>query len=145
MALRELVDRPRDLYELDVVTSRDEPSDHPLDSMGYDEWLQTEFDHPSIDRDGSRVVAAGDRLVAWALIGTDGEGRAVNSFTGTHPDYRGRGLARLAKLAVAAWARDRGVRVIFTGNDDSNAPMLAINNRLGYRPVAELHYLVGTL
>jgi RimJ/RimL family protein N-acetyltransferase len=99
-----------------------------------------------MDRDGSRVVVGpGDRLVAWALIGSDGEGRAVNSFTGTHPDFRGRGLARLAKLAVAAWARDEGLRVIFTGNDDSNAPMLAINERMGYEPVAELRYLVRTL
>jgi RimJ/RimL family protein N-acetyltransferase len=144
-ALREVVDRPRDLYELDVVTSADEPSDYPVDAMDYDEWLQRTYEHPSIDRDGSRVVCAGDRLVAWALIGTDGEGRAVNSFTGTHPDFRGRALARLAKLAVAAWARDRGIHVIFTGNDEANAPMLAINDRMGYRPVAELHYLVRWL
>ena len=145
VAFREVVGRPRDLYELDVVTVRDEPSDYPIDAIDYDEWLRTLFEHPSIDRDGSRVVAAGDRLVAWALIGTDGEGRAVNSFTGTHPDFRGRGLARLGKLAVAAWARDQGVRVIFTGNDESNAPMLAINERMGYCPVAQVHYLVRTL
>jgi hypothetical protein len=34
---------------------------------------------------------------------------------------------------------------MFTGNDQSNAPMLAVNDRIGYRPVAELHYLVRTL
>jgi GNAT superfamily N-acetyltransferase len=143
--LSDVFDRPRDLFELDVATSRDEPSDYPIDAMGYDDWLRTSYEHPAVDRDGSRVVVAGDRLVAWALIGTDGSGRAANEFTGTHPEFRGRGLARLAKLAATAWARDNGVSVIYTGNDAANAPMLAINRRLGYRPLAELHYLVRPL
>ena len=145
VALREVVDRPRDLYELDVATSRDEPSDYPIDAITYDDWLRTTYEHPLFDRDGSRVVAFGEGLVAWALIGTDGRGRGVNAFTGTRPEFRGRALARLAKLAVAAWALDNGVDVLYTGNDAANAAMLAINERLGYRPVAELHYLVRTL
>jgi GNAT superfamily N-acetyltransferase len=145
VALREVFDRPRDLFDLDVATSRDEPSDYPIDAMEYDEWLRSTYEHPGPSHEGSRVVVAGDRLVAWALISTDGAGRGVNEFTGTLPEFRGRGLARLAKLAVAAWARDNGVEVIYTGNDAVNAPMLAINGRLGYRPAGELHYLVRTL
>ena len=128
-----------------MVTSRDEPSDYPIDAMDFDEWLETTYEHPTIDRDGSRVVVAGDRLVAWALVGTDGSGRGVNEFTGTRPELRGRGLARLAKLAVAAWARDSGVDVLYTGNDAANEAMLAINRRLGYRPAGEAHYLVRVL
>ena len=145
VALREVLDRPRDLYELDVAASADEPSDYALDSMGYEDWLRTTYEHPGIDRDGSRVVLAGGRLAAWALIGSDGDGRAVNDFTATHPDFRGRGLARLAKLSATAWAREAGARVVYTGNDATNAPMLAINRRLGYERVAELHYLVRAL
>ena len=145
VALGDVVDRPRDLYELDVATSRDEPSEYPIDAMTYEDWLQTTYEHPLFDRDGSRVVIFGDSLVAWALIGTDGNGRGLNAFTGTRPEFRGRRLARLAKLAVAAWARDNGVDVLYTGNDATNAAMLAINERLGYRPVVDLHYLVRTL
>ncbi|MFD0786750.1 GNAT family N-acetyltransferase, partial [Micromonospora azadirachtae] len=29
-----------------------------------------------------------------------------------------------------------GVRLAYTSNDEANAPMLAVNARLGYRPVA---------
>jgi GNAT superfamily N-acetyltransferase len=145
LAVRDVLDRPRDLYELDAVTSLDEPSDFPIDTMDYDNWLRRTYLHPALRGEGSRVVVGGDRLVAWALIDTDGERRAANEFTGTHPEFRGRGLARLVKLAVAAWARDDGVETLFTGNDAANAPMLAINERMGYRRVAELHYLVRTL
>ena len=125
-----------------MVTSRDEPSDYPIDAMSYDDWLRTSYEHPTLDHDGSRVVLTPDgRLVAWALLGTDGAGRGLNEFTATRPEYRGRRLARLAKLAVAAWARDNGIDVLYTGNDAVNAPMLAINRRLGYRPTGERHYL----
>jgi GNAT superfamily N-acetyltransferase len=144
VALRDVLDRPRDLFDLDVATSRDEPSDYPIDAIDYDNWLRTTYEHPGLDRDGSCVVVDGDRLVAWALISTDGDGRAVNEFTATRRELRGRGLARLAKLAVSAWARDNGVDVVFTGNDATNEPMLAINRRLGYRPAGEVHYLVRT-
>ena len=143
--LGDVFDRPQDLYQLDVATSADEPSDYPIDAMAYDEWLRTTYEHPGIDRDLSRVVLAGRPLVAWALIGTDGAGRGVNNFTGTRPEYRGRGLGRLVKLAAAQAAREAGVEVLYTGNDATNAPMLAINERMGYRPIAKLHYLVRTL
>ena len=66
-----------------------------------DEWLRTTYAHPGLSHDGSRVVVASELLVSWSLIGVDGQGRAMNEFTGTRPEYRGRGLARLAKVAVA--------------------------------------------
>jgi RimJ/RimL family protein N-acetyltransferase len=55
-------------------------------------------------------------------------------FTGTLRAYRGRGLALAVKLASIAWAREHGVTSMQTNNDETNAPMLAINRRLGYRP-----------
>jgi RimJ/RimL family protein N-acetyltransferase len=55
-------------------------------------------------------------------------------FTGTMPGYRGRGLALAVKLGSIHWAAERGVTSMVTRNDDVNAPMLAINRRLGYRP-----------
>jgi RimJ/RimL family protein N-acetyltransferase len=62
--------------------------------------------------------------------------RAGNGFTGTLRAYRGRGLARLAKLASIAWAAEQAIDSIVTENDETNAPMLAVNTSLGYRPFA---------
>ena len=62
--------------------------------------------------------------------------------TGTRRDHRRRGLARLAKLATIAWAREQGYPAIVTGCDQDNAGMLQLNKGLGYRTVAiETEYL----
>jgi hypothetical protein len=37
------------------------------------------------------------------------------------------------------------VTVAYTSNDESNAPMLAVNARLGYQPVAAQWSCLGTL
>jgi RimJ/RimL family protein N-acetyltransferase len=62
--------------------------------------------------------------------------------TATVPEHRGRGLARLAKITAL---RRAGARFAYTGNDESNLPMLAVNTRLGYRPVATQWSCVATL
>jgi GNAT superfamily N-acetyltransferase len=56
--------------------------------------------------------------------------------TGTRADLRRRGLARLAKLATIAWARENGYDAILTATDGTNAGMLGLNESLGYRQVA---------
>ena len=55
--------------------------------------------------------------------------------TGTLRDYRGRGLALLAKRATLVNAAGRGVELVSTENDEPNGPMFMVNEKLGYRPV----------
>ena len=55
---------------------------------------------PSLDRDGSFVVLHGERPVSIALLEVDREHkRATNEMTATLPEFRRRGLMRLAKAA----------------------------------------------
>ena len=54
--------------------------------------------------------------------------------TGTLRDYRGRGLALLVKRATLVNAARRGVEFVSTENDETNGPMLRVNEKLGYRP-----------
>jgi GNAT superfamily N-acetyltransferase len=54
------------------------------------------------------------------------------AFTGTHPGYRGRGIARAVKLQTLAQAAELGIPEVRTDNDSENAPMLHINATLGY-------------
>jgi RimJ/RimL family protein N-acetyltransferase len=57
--------------------------------------------------------------------------------TATLPEFRRRGLALAVKLAAARWAQANGFERILTENDAENTGMLAVNQRLGYRPLYE--------
>jgi GNAT superfamily N-acetyltransferase len=148
LPLRELLGRPRDLHALYAEADADIPSDDEPGEFPYEEWLEETLRTPLLDRDGSFTVLFGNRPVsfAWLLVDREG-GRAEHELTGTLREFRGQGLARLAKLAGIRWARENGIRTLLTGNDSANAPMLRINERLGYRPTierTEVAKLVGT-
>jgi RimJ/RimL family protein N-acetyltransferase len=69
----------------------------------------------------------------------------MSTGTGTRRAYRGRGLAKIAKSTAFRAARDAGFTAGFTGNDEVNKPMLAINDWLGYRPIGSERSAVKTL
>ena len=133
--LRELLDRRHDLHALYGAAEDDIPSDDPRAPLAFEEWEPETLGSPLLDPDGSITVLAGERPVSFAWLIVDREhGVAEHELTGTLPELRGRGLARLAKLAAIRWARDNGVTCLLTANDASNAPMLRVNERLGYQP-----------
>lgn len=138
--LRELLDRPEALHATYLEAAKDMPTDDPHADIDFEEWRTDTLGNPLLDADGSINVVEGDRPVAftWLLVDREG-GRGMHELTGTLRSHRGRGLARLAKLAAVRWCREQGVHTLLTGNDAENAPMLAINDRLGYRPTV-LHY-----
>jgi GNAT superfamily N-acetyltransferase len=132
--LVDLADRLRELHALAMAAHADDPAD-PLDSeQSFEDWLRDDLGVPDLDFHGSVVAVVDGRLAALAFVASDGSARAENEFTGTHPDFRGRGLATLVKLSTLHWAHARGIKEIWTGNDSENAPMLAINHKLGYEP-----------
>jgi RimJ/RimL family protein N-acetyltransferase len=133
--LRDLRDRTRELHALWEEAAKDIPSDDEHGDIDFDEWQRETMGNPLLDLDASMTVLDGERPVAfaWLLIDREG-GRGEHDLTGTLRAYRGRGLARLAKLAGIRWCRENDIRTLLTGNDAENAPMLAVNDRLGYRP-----------
>ncbi|GGR72772.1 GNAT family N-acetyltransferase [Deinococcus seoulensis] len=67
---------------------------------------------------------------------------AYNELTALHPQARGRGLALPLKLQVIERARREGFTTMRTNNHSLNAPMLAVNRRLGFAQQAgrfEMH------
>ena len=134
--LASLADRLEDVCELDLLAMQDEPSSVEPQRIPFEEWLAMQWNAPNGDHDGGTAVLEGDRLVALAFFDVDlARGRAANGFAATHPDYRGRGLATLAKTRSLRWAAAHGIRRVTTENDETNAPMRAVNRRLGYEPV----------
>jgi len=127
---------PRLVYEVDVETSLDIPQTEQIDHIPYDEWLGHVLEHPLFQAEGSFCAMVDGIPAATSFLSADLEsGRGVNMYTGTLRAYRGRGLGRAAKLAATHWAAAHGITQIVTTNDERNAPMLAINRRLGYEPI----------
>lgn len=134
--LGEVRGRVHDFYEIWAAAVRDMPSEHPETELDFESWKHDQFKQPDLSDEGSFVALAGERPVSLAFLLVDPERRlAYNQMTATLPEYRRRGLAHLIKLSAARWAADAGIERLLTENDEDNAGMLAINERLGYRPL----------
>lgn len=101
--------------------------------MPLQEFLATQWRTPVHRPDLGRAVVEGGAVLAYSQVDV-ADDRAWNAMTGCLPDHRGRGLARLAKHRALNALACAGVTVCSTGNDEQNRPMLAVNDRLGYRP-----------
>lgn len=132
----DFADDPRPLYEADAEASADEPSDTPADAMTYERWLGHTWRDPRVDHELTFAAVVGGEVAAFSLAETDGHARYSSGMTGTRRAFRGRGLAKLAKHESLRRAQAAGYTDAYTGNDTENAPMLAVNRWLGYRPAA---------
>jgi GNAT superfamily N-acetyltransferase len=129
-----VADRLDELHAVYAAASVDIPADNPEDDLRLDEFESHVLGDPELTPDGSYVVLAEGRPAALAFLLVNREAAAAyNEMTGTLPQFRGRGLARLAKLATVRWARAQGIRELVTENDYENAAMRGLNKSLGYR------------
>ncbi|GLZ81284.1 N-acetyltransferase [Actinorhabdospora filicis] len=119
-------------YEMELATVNDVPGDDPWKVPPFEEWVK-DFDEPRFDKDASILLVEDGRAIALAYLDR-GDVRVWSGYTAVHPDARGRGLGRLAKLVALNRAKASGATTAFTNNDATNAPMLAVNVGLGYRP-----------
>jgi GNAT superfamily N-acetyltransferase len=104
------------------------------------------FQERVMDTPGAFTLVARDEdvLVGLAIVVPTGEDGAWNWLTGVRREHRGRGIARALKVASAVEAQHRGRRWLGTQNNAVNAPMLAVNDALGYRRDAGMLWLRRT-
>lgn len=119
-------------YDLDLATVDDVPGDDPWKIPPFEEWAK-DFDEPRFDKDSSILLIEDGRAIALAYLDR-GDVRVWSAYTAVAPTARGRGLGRLAKLVALHRAKAAGATTAFTNNDSTNAPMLAVNVGMGYRP-----------
>jgi GNAT superfamily N-acetyltransferase len=144
--LGEVRDRVEGLHRVYAAASADVPEYFREDDIRLDEWRRETLEHPQLNDEGSFVVVAGEQPVALAFLEVDEPARiAANEMTGTLPEFRRRGLARLVKLATIRWAAEHGIEAVQTGNSHENPGILALNMDLGYQPVLTETHFVRTL
>lgn len=128
---------PRCIWALHERVGPDDPSGMSV-SPPYDIWYEEQWAFPEHAADLGVAALDGDELVAFTNVFADRERGAIwSGMTGVVPDHRGQGLARLVKAHALRAAREAGMTTAFTANDAANAPMLAVNTWLDYRPCGQ--------
>ena len=123
--------------------------DEPMAVGDLAEFRARDVDRDSIPAEAFFVAvdaATGDVVGYSSLMLTPGSTTtAWYDMTAVLRAWRGRGLALALKRATIGWAIGRGLTALDTGNDVDNAPMRAVNARLGFRPLPDLLTLRGPL
>ncbi len=132
----DFADDPRALFEADAEVTADEPGDIAAELDDYEDWLTNVWRHPAFDQGLTSVALVDGRVAAFSAATTDGERTYLSAMTGTLREFRGRGLAKLAKNDSLHRARAAGYTDAYTSNDTGNGPMLAVNQWFGYQVCA---------
>jgi GNAT superfamily N-acetyltransferase len=139
-------DRPgwkHDLHRLYVDVEMDVPTEYPIQRMPFEDFETLNLGRQFL-ADGFLVALEGDRLVGLTEpLPVDGVPDAIQqNLTGVQSESRGRGIATALKAQAAIWAIQAGYTSIRTQNAQSNAAMLAVNERLGFeRDHATIEYM----
>ncbi len=144
LEITSLEDRPDlvpGLYEVAKEILPDIPGDGPRVPDTLEEFRMRDVERPRIPPAGFKVGIdrATGQVVGYAnLILLPGNARiAWHGMTGVTRAWRGRGVAAALKRSTIAWAIESGLATLEGSNDLDNAPMRAVNRRLGYRPQAD--------
>jgi hypothetical protein len=133
----------RRLYALDLEASDDVPKTVPWPVPAFEEWLRLMFEHPAHREDRMWIAREGDAMVGMSFLGyLPRVGIPWTSFTATARSVRGRDIARALKYETIAQAIALVISRVHTDNDAENAPILHLNQEMGYEPVTpvlELH------
>jgi GNAT superfamily N-acetyltransferase len=96
--------------------------------------------------EGQLLAADGEQVIGLSAVGHFRENNeAYNLMTGVMADYRGRKIALALKVLALRAAQSWGVDCVRTNNDSTNAPMLAINRKLGYLPQPGIYRMKNVL
>jgi len=134
------VDDPELVFVVDRECMLDEPGPSDFSGVTYETWRRMIWDIPDADRELSVAALARGSVVGTTLVYADrAQGRAANAGTGVISAFRGQGLGLLMKQHSLTRAAAAGITRVITQNDATNAPMLAINARLGYEQFSIAH------
>lgn len=135
----------RRLYDINRRLAYDIPG-YDNEVAPFEDFTHFVFEASWYRPEGQIVALDGETMVGMAAVGHFPETNSMyNMFTGVDPAYRSRHLALALKLLTIRLAGRYGVDYIRTNNDSDNAPMLAINRKLGYQAVPGLYWMTKML
>jgi len=125
----------RKLYELSQMLMGDMPMPEPYTPVPYEQWLSFDMKDPGLIPEAYAIAKAGNSYVGLSTVRRlDKEPRGLAQLlTGVRREYRGKGVALAMKIKVIEWAQKNGYEQIKTENATTNAAMLGINIKLGFK------------
>lgn len=122
------------MYELHNHTAPDFPRDNleqfvpePFEQF----WLRNDHSHIP---ESFFIAKASDEYIGYAYLGKPfSDGRLWNGFTAVRREYRGMGIATVLKCRTIHYAQCHGYQHIFTSYRNTNTPMRAVNEKLGWK------------
>ncbi len=122
----------RQLYDINGAAALDDPASDGA-YINYENWQKVILGASWFQPEGQMVALDGDRFVGMSAITYDREekmGRTLIS--GVAADYRGRKIMQALKLKAINYVRTMGATRVVTDFEATNAPMRAINQKLGF-------------
>ena len=121
------------LFDIHNRSHEDIPRSVPFVPEPWEVWIG--WMDAVVKPDGIWVALVGGQPAGYSYLAHNDGGRVETGYTGMLREHRGRGLARAMKLATLVQALDDGVAVVETDNDSENAPIIHLNQALGYSEI----------
>lgn len=132
------------LYEVNYATAMDIPG--VTGWVSFEEFEATVCVSEWYRPEGQFAALDGENFIGLSAVKLMPENRgAYNLMTGVLPAYRGRKIALALKLAAIRYAKQHGAAYMRTNNDSQNPAILALNEKLGYRPEPGKYLLRNTM
>jgi RimJ/RimL family protein N-acetyltransferase/L-amino acid N-acyltransferase YncA len=145
-ALGNTAEAQRKLYVLNDTAASETPGSEGEHSWTSFEDFQKRVCQADWYKPGGQMFVIDSAKGTWAAMSAitrfEGADYAYNLFTGVDKDYRGRKLAQAVKVLALRYARDvLQVSKVRTHHNTFNAPMLAIDRKLGYKPLPGVYMM----
>jgi mycothiol synthase len=134
----EAIDQDRDpekfhkIHEMSEEAASDVPTTIPHVRQAFEVFAKW-FESPTVRLDRMWIAREGDDIVGISVLSyPPTRGNVWTDWTGTGRKVRGRGVARALKLETVMQAIALGVKSVRTENDGENAPILHLNEQMGY-------------
>lgn len=133
----------KEMHEVFEIVRVDTPRAEPPTPLTFEQFQTLVLDDPEFLKAGSQIALVEGRVVGFSgIYHTEVEGQLFQWLTAVKREHRGKGVAQALKSHSAQWAIANGYRTVRTDNDIRNGPMLAINNRMGFRNLPGMITLV---
>ena len=121
------------LHELDTVSDRDTPGSEFWSLGTVDEYRAQHSPSLGFSANGVHLAVINGQWVGMnSMKASQKSGEYQTVYTGVLREHRGKGIAQTLKVLGIQYAIACGAQSVVTNNDDRNAPMLAINKKLGF-------------